>query len=92
MRQSELDRLRATAEQLLAPQKLDLFDVEHKELNDMDRAERKARERAQGTDRTEEQIQRRANTRRVFRAIGGTIGKVLISFGLKKAQAKIDKF
>jgi hypothetical protein len=57
----------------------------------MDRAERKARERAKGTNRTERQIEVRANTRRFFRAVGETVGSILIGFGLKKAQSKLDK-
>lgn len=91
MRQSERDRLRATAEQLLGQPKLDLFERETLEQIRMDRAERKARERGTTRNFSEVQIERRANTRRFFRKVGEVVGSMLIGIGLKKAQAKIDK-
>lgn len=86
------DRLRATAEELYGTKPLDLFERETLKEIRMDRAERKARERAKGTDRTEEQIQRRATTRRVFRKLGETVGSFLIGIGLRKAKSATDKY
>lgn len=91
MRESERDRLRATAEQLLEQPKLDLFERETLEQIRMDRAERKARERGKTRNFSEVQIERRANTRRFFRKVGEIVGSMLIGIGLKKAQAKLDK-
>ena len=91
MIESERDRLRATAEQLLGQPKLDLFERETLEQIRMDRAERKARERGKTRNFSEVQIERRANTRRFFRNVGEIVGSMLIGIGLKKAQAKIDK-
>ena len=91
MIESERDRLRATAEQLLGQPKLDLFERETLEQIRMDRAERKARERGKTRNFSEVQIERRANTRRFFRKVGEIVGSMLIGIGLKKAQAKIDK-
>ena len=91
MIESERDRLRATAEQLLGQPKLDLFERETLEQIRMDRAERKARERSKTRNFSEVQIERRANTRRFFRKFGEIVGSMLIGIGLKKAQAKLDK-
>ena len=91
MIESERDRLRATAEQLLGQPKLDLFERETLEQIRMDRAERKASERGKTRNFSEVQIERRANTRRFFRKVGEIVGSMLIGIGLKKAQAKIDK-
>lgn len=91
MIESERDRLRATAEQLLGQPKLDLFERETLEQIRMDRAERKARERGKTRNFSEVQIERRANTRRFFRKVGEIVGSMLIGIGLKKAQAKLDK-
>lgn len=98
MIESERDRLRATAEQLLGQPKLDLFERETLEQIRMDRAERKARERGKTKGWTEVKIQKQAEKRRFWRGVGAKVrdvvefgGKILISIGLKKAQAKIDR-
>ena len=85
MKESERDRLRATAEQLLSEQKLDLFERETMEQIRMDRAERKARERSKTKGWTEVKIQEQAEKRRFWRGVGEAVAKVLIGIGLKKA-------
>ncbi len=86
------DRLRATAEELYNSRHLDLFERETREQIRMDRAERKARERGKTRNFSEVQIERRANTRRVFRKLGEVVGSFLIGIGLKKAKSEADKY
>lgn len=93
-RKAEREKLRATAEELLGYSKpLDLLERETLNEVRMDRAERRARERAEGTNRTEEQIQRRAKARRgvwdIVTWAGRMIGMALAGRAVKEVNKRL---
>jgi hypothetical protein len=96
VKESERDRLRATAEELIGSTKpLDLFERETLEQIRMDRAERKARERGEKNEWSEAKIQEQAEKRRWWRNMPENVARgvatSLLFFGLKKAKSELDK-
>jgi len=89
--ESREDRLRATHEQIYGTRPLDLDERTTLQEIRMDRAERKARERAVGTNRTEDEIQTRAGIRR---GVKGAFLWILKAVGISlagRAVKEVDK-